>query len=417
VRSLFISPWAPHPLNTGGNQRIFHLLEAISKVSEVTFVSAMQGGSWAGPPAAFQSLCRDMFFFPDETIGWNSDLQRPAPIRKFRSMLRHLNPKPLLWQWYTSSEGIRLLKRLSARHFDVIWAQRLISLNLLPAWLEARVIVDLDDLEHQKLCRQMNLSKANRFSLQYLEFLKLRRLELNLRRLPHEFVVCSEMDRAALNAGSNVSVIPNGIEIPPSVEDSALACPLPVLLFVGSMSYRPNIDAVQFFCREVLPFVRREVPEAKCVIVGQNPSADVLALHDRNSVVVTGTVPSVEPYMREATAVVAPIRIGGGTRIKILEAMAYRRPVVSTSIGAEGLEVETEKHLLIANSAVDFANACIRLLRAPNIRRDLATNAFELVSAKYDWSKIQAKVMQMVLQQGTDSHLRTDGTRSVERSA
>jgi glycosyltransferase involved in cell wall biosynthesis len=270
---------------------------------------------------------------------------------------------------------------------------------LLPSWLKTRVIVDLDDLEHRKLRRELALAKFHRKMLfDYLEFLKLRRLECNLPEASGEFVVCSETDRRILDPGAKARVVPNGVDIPPCMDDVDDNSSSPVLLFVGSMAYPPNVDAVQFFTREILPLVRREVPAARFMIVGRDPSPAVWRLHDNTTVVVTGTVPDVEPYLRQATVVVAPIRVGGGTRVKILEAMAHQRPVVATSIGAEGLEVESESHLLIANSAPAFAHACMQLLRDQNNRRVLARRAYELVRAKYDWSKIERKVAQIALQ-------------------
>ncbi len=416
MRSLFISNCVPEPLNSGSKQRVFHLLRAIARVSEVTFVSPGPDCKHIGAPAAFRSLCKEAFFFSHESFGWPQDFRMPALVRKSKNILRHFSLKPLLWQSYRSTEGEQLVEQLCLRQFDLVWVERLVSLSLLPSWLKTRVIVDLDDLEHRRLCRELALAKFHkRMLLDYLEFLKLRRLECALPRASGEFVVCSETDRRILDPGAKTRVVPNGVDIPPLVDDADDDASAPILLFVGSMAYGPNVDAVQFFAREVLPLVRREVPDAIFMVVGRDPSPAVSGLNDNTTVVVTGTVPDVQPYLRKATVVVVPLRVGGGTRIKILEAMAHQRPVVATSIGAEGLEVEPGSHLLIANSASAFADACARLLRDRNMRQELARRAYDVVRAKYDWSKIERKVAQIVLQETVGGSAQPEESLSSQR--
>jgi glycosyltransferase involved in cell wall biosynthesis len=409
LRTLFISRCVPEPLNTGTNQRVFHLLKALSKVSDVTFVSATRDGVQDGVPVACGSFCKEIIFFPNGQSGWQSDAQLPLPIRKWRGMKRRLKAAPVLFQWYSSTEEASFLKSLCSQDFDLIWMERLFFLSLVPSTLKARVLIDLDDLEHRKLRRELKLQEMNRNRLlSYLEFMKLRRLELNLLKRPCELIVCSETDKRILGGGPRVWVVPNGVHVPPRSAEKQVDATGPAFLFVGYMAYKANIDAVQWFATEILSLILRSQPNAKFLIVGREPDPAVRKLHDDKTVFVTGTVPEVEPFLRQASVVVTPLRSGAGTRIKILEAMAYRRPVVSTSIGAEGLEVESGRHLLIANSASDFANSCVRLARDRSVRRELVNNAFALVTRKYDWSKIQAKVTQIVAPSGHCVHARRE---------
>jgi len=378
---------------------VFHLLKALSKVSEVTFVSATTDGMQNGAPSACHSLCQEVLFFPLKHFGWQSDAELPLPIRKWKSMRRRFRKDPVLFQWYTSAAEASFVEDLCMRGFDLIWMERLFFLSLLPASLKTRVVIDLDDLEHRRLRRELTLAKLRgTWLLDFLEFMKLRRLECSLGRRSSELIVCSETDRRILGGGSRVWVVPNGVEVPERFEEHEVEATNPIFLFVGYMAYQANIDAVRWFARQILPLIRREEPGARFFIVGRDPSRAVWELHDNNAIVVTGTISEVEPFMRQATVVVTPLRVGAGTRIKVLEAMANRRPVVSTSIGAEGLEVESGSHLLIANSASDFADACIQLLRDRSLRQQLVTRAFDLVCAKYDWSKIDLKVAQIALQ-------------------
>jgi glycosyltransferase involved in cell wall biosynthesis len=163
------------------------------------------------------------------------------------------------------------------------------------------------------------------------------------------------------------------------------------------MDWEPNIDAVAYFCQQVFPGIRAEFPSAVFQIVGRNPHPRVQQLASR-SVEVTGTVPSVNEYLRDATVVVVPLRIGGGTRLKIFEAMAMGKAVVSTSIGAEGLDVESGRDLVLADDATNLVQAIILLLRDTALRRRYEQAAAKL-AARYDWSNIQrrfAEVLQEV---------------------
>ena len=160
------------------------------------------------------------------------------------------------------------------------------------------------------------------------------------------------------------------------------------------MDWEPNVDAVEYFCREIWPAVLAEFPSARFEIVGRNPSARVQRLAS-DTVVVTGTVPSVSDHLRDATVVVVPLRIGGGTRLKIFEAMAMGKAMVSTSIGAEGLDVQHGRDLMLADNAQSFATGILYLLRDPALRRRYEDAAAKL-AAQYDWSHIARRFAEVL---------------------
>ena len=160
----------------------------------------------------------------------------------------------------------------------------------------------------------------------------------------------------------------------------------PRVVFTGSMDWGPNIDAVEYFCSQIWPRIRAEFPDAIFQIVGRTPVAKVRRLASE-SIEVTGTVPSVAEYLEKASVVVVPLRIGGGTRLKIFEAMAMGKALVSTSIGAEGLEVESGRDLLLADDASSFSDAVIMLLHNAETRRKFEQAARQL-AAQFDWSRI-----------------------------
>lgn len=199
----------------------------------------------------------------------------------------------------------------------------------------------------------------------------------------------SETERKTLlgrNSRLKIDVVPNGTDTkkyqPLEVNHSPLA-----LLFIGSMSYSPCVDGAVYFCNQILPYIRKEFQDIQVWIVGADPTPAVIRLADENTHI-TGYVEDVIPYYRRSKVCVVPLRAGGGTRLKILEAMALGRPVVSTTIGCEGLDVINGQHLLIADEPQQFAKQTIRLLTDTALYDSIAGQARELVEEKYDWDVI-----------------------------
>jgi len=155
------------------------------------------------------------------------------------------------------------------------------------------------------------------------------------------------------------------------------------------------VDAAVWFATEILPLIQSEVPAAQFVIVGQKPVEAVKRLSERTGVVVTGAVDDARPHIASAAVYVAPLRMGGGTRFKLLEAMALKRPIVSTTIGAEGFAVENGQELMLADSPADFASAVLALLHGESKRNALSEAGYEFVQG-YDWEQIVPKVEQLL---------------------
>jgi glycosyltransferase involved in cell wall biosynthesis len=205
----------------------------------------------------------------------------------------------------------------------------------------------------------------------------------------------SEHDRRTLRElvpGLHASVVPNGVDIdafsPRPADDSGP----PMAVFVGKMDYRPNFEGVQWFCEEILPCIRAEVPDFEFTIVGADPPRAVRSLAGLPGVEVTGFVDDARPYVLRATVVVVPLRAGSGTRLKLLEAFAAGRATVSTTLGREGIDAEDERHLLTADEPEDFARQVVRLLGDPGLRRGLARHARDLVEERYSWSSVSARL-------------------------
>jgi glycosyltransferase involved in cell wall biosynthesis len=231
-----------------------------------------------------------------------------------------------------------------------------------------------------------------------IQWKKLSRYEATVCRLADRVVAVSEADKATLQRlvpGLDVTVVPNGVDVGYYTSADIQPLPLPShsLIFTGKMDFRPNVDAGLWFCQEVLPLVRRRMPDVRFYIVGQSPHRRVLRLTDDPAVTVTGYVDDVRPYIAGACVYVIPLRIGGGTRLKVLEAMAIGKPIVSTSLGCEGFQgLVPGRELSLADTPEEFAQQVIGLLDDASRRERLGQAARRFVEEQYDWRLIVPKL-------------------------
>ena len=225
--------------------------------------------------------------------------------------------------------------------------------------------------------------------------------------LADHILAVSDVDRVFFNQllkTVNVSVIPTGVDVEyfaplgPATERPGS------LVFVGSMDWLPNEEGVSFFIEQVLPAIRRQIPEASLTVVGRSPSEKLRSLASKHGVHVTGTVDDVRPYMREAAVYIVPLRVGSGTRLKIFEAMAMAKAITSTTLGAEGLPVADGENLLLADTPEDFARKTVRLLRNPEERTRLGTAARQLVTRDYSWAAVSTHIDEVFQRLTESSH-------------
>ena len=202
-------------------------------------------------------------------------------------------------------------------------------------------------------------------------------------------VAVSDPDRDELEREGfgPVEVVPNGVatgEIGPFPDPDGP----PTLLFTGTMNYAPNVEGVRWFVERVWPAVVSRLPDARLVVAGRDPPEGIRRLGDDPQIEVTGSVPAFGPYFERATAVIVPLRSGGGTRLKVLEALAAGRPIVSTTVGAEGLDLRPGEELLLADTPGHFADATCRLLGDPGLRRRLGSAGRAAAETQYDWTSL-----------------------------
>jgi glycosyltransferase involved in cell wall biosynthesis len=299
---------------------------------------------------------------------------------------------------------VELSNLLSRYHFDVLQIE---GLEMSLYWKaiagngnEVRpsvsaVVYDEHNAEYvlQRRAFEIDRTKPLRWHAAFyslIQWRKLVRFEASVCRVVDAVLTVSETDASALRAIASpprLTVVPNGVDVD-YFEWVFERASRPALVFTGTMDFRPNIDAVSWFCEDILPHVRKDIPEISFYIVGRSPSHAVLQLGKLPGVVVTGLVEDVRPFFRKASVFVVPMRFGGGTRLKVLEAMASGLPVVSTTLGVEGIESEPGQHLIVADEPASFAKWVVQLLGDRTMRRRIAENARDVVEREYDWRTI-----------------------------
>jgi glycosyltransferase involved in cell wall biosynthesis len=249
--------------------------------------------------------------------------------------------------------------------------------------------LDMDDVESTTHARLAELYRLNgngvmaRFEEE--EARRAEALEAAVLREFDRLYVCSEEDKDALHrrTRAQVCVLPNALPLPGPLPPRPGEAPF-TFLFVGTLGYYPNEDAILHFCAEVLPRIRRDAArDFRVTIVGTGATPAIRSLAALPDVRLIGAVPDVAPWYGAADAVVVPVRAGGGTRIKVLEAFSYRRPVVSTSIGIEGIAARAEEHVLVGDTPAALADQCLRLMADPRLAERLTTAAYALFTRAY----------------------------------
>jgi glycosyltransferase involved in cell wall biosynthesis len=273
-------------------------------------------------------------------------------------------------------------------------------LEALPSYVKLGTILtflDIASVQHNRISQIER--RPSRKLRAWLHSLMMRRWEPRYAQRFDRCITVSEADRRLLldkNPLLSADVIPNGVDTV-AYQRLSLSNGSPVLLFVGRMKYVPCADAMLYFHEQILPIIRQKIPNVELWIVGSNPPHEVRQL-EGDHVRVTGQVDDVLPYYERASVCVVPLRAGSGTRLKILEAMALGRPIVSTSIGAEGLDVIQGQHLLLADGPEQFAATTLGLLEDRGLQERLARNARQLVTSRYDWD-IAAKQLMRVYEE------------------
>ena len=385
MRILWVKLGGLWPLTAGGRLRSFHMLRELSHRHAVTLLTTHGPGEKAADLAAQ---------LPETEV---RSLPHAAPKRsdpRFLVALARswLSPLPVdLWRWRVPALQAEVERRLAKGGVDLCVADFLTAAVAVPLAGPVPAVLFEHNVEHVIWRRLAGVERRPwRRVLLEIEWRKMRRFEAKACAAARLTLAISEADRAALLAlapQATVRAIPTGVDAHYFHPNGAKEAPSE-LVFTGSMDWYPNEDAILHFIDAVLPRVRTEVPAATLTVVGRNPAPRLHSAAARAGVRVTGTVDDVRPFVDAAAVYVAPLRVGGGTRLKIFEALAMGKAVVSTTIGAEGLPLRPDEHVVLADDPREFARAVVSLLRDPARRRAIGTAARRFVLERYSWARV-----------------------------
>lgn len=383
------------PVQNGGNIRSYHIARHLARQHPLTFFSYYSGTK----DSAYESELKSQF--PD-SLALYTGTPEFAWWKRAAHYLRHLSdPVPYAVSRFSFNRVQKQLREwFERRAFDVVVCDFLDAAVNFPEPLTIPTVLFQHNVESEIWRRHAeNGSGWLKGTVYRIEFSKMQKYEQEMVRRFQHVIAVSENDATLMSAWvdpSHISVVPTGVDLSKFQPDLSRTAVQPLVMFVGAMDWMPNADAVEYFCQQIWPRVLEQIPDARFRIVGRNPSSRIQALASRN-MEVTGLVPSVIEHLRDAAVVVVPLRVGGGTRLKIYEAMAMGRAVVSTTIGAEGLDVHDGRDIVLADDPAKFADEVVQLLAEDSLRQRYERAAAEL-AAKYDWTAVASRFGE-VLQQ------------------
>ncbi|HVA62086.1 MAG TPA: glycosyltransferase [Terriglobales bacterium] len=394
MRILYAATKCPLPPTNGQAMRTLALVQGLAGLGhEVAYVGFAAETAEAVGSGGLAAHCQTVELVParrpvrNVTSGSDALSRATCALRGQSYSVRRFR---------SAAARAALARQWQAGGFDLAFCDSLYALTNLPA-VATPVVLNCHNVEHLIFERFAELEPgwAKRWYAR-LEGGAVRRAEGRALGRAQLALACSETDRALLarlHPQLELAVVPNVVEVAAEAASAPAGGPAAVVLFQGSMDWYPNRDAVEYFAHEILPLIRAEQPAVKFVVAGRNPPrALVEGLAGRTEIEFTGAVAAMEPYLQAATLAVVPLRLGSGTRIKILEACAAGRAVVSTTMGAEGLELRNGGEIALADGPTDFARQVILLLRDRRRREAMAAAGRAAVSQRYSHAALRASL-------------------------
>lgn len=375
------------PVHSGGDIRSFNLLRQLAASEDVTFFSYYDG-------AVDREYERELEKCLPGSVCFCTGKQSSKLARGIDYLLRFHDEAPYAVSRFASaSVRQRLDECLRLNAPNVVVCDFLDAAINFPEQATIPSVLFQHNVESEIWRRHAETATSlGKKQIYRREFAKMQRYERMMVRKFDRVIAVSEHDRALMSTWvdqSRIDVVPTGVDLAQFHSDENSQPAGHLVMFVGAMDWEPNVDAVEHFCAAVWPSIAAKVPDARFRIVGRNPGRRVKDLANA-AVEVTGSVPSVVEHLKEATVVVVPLRIGGGTRLKIYEAMAAGKAVVSTTVGAEGLDVHHRRDIWLADADDAFADAVVSLLLDQDLRRGLE-RAAAVQAAKFDWPAVAGK--------------------------
>jgi sugar transferase (PEP-CTERM/EpsH1 system associated) len=386
VRILWLKTELLHPLDKGGRIRTYHMLRELARDHHVTYLTLDDGTAAPDAVERAREYCQELVRVP-------MSLASKGSGSFYADLARNLVSSTLpyaVWKYRSSEMRRRITDIVRRGAVDLLLCDFLAPAVNVPRDLPVPSVLFQHNVEamiwerHARYAR----SRARRLYLRE-QFRRMYAFEREQCRRFNSVIAVSPQDMAMIRRDygvTRIADVPTGVDTEHFRASPDARSEPHHLIFTGSMDWMPNEDAVTHFAQTIFPRVKAAVPQATLSIVGRNPSPAVQALERTcEGVHVTGNVPEVPPYLERAGVFVVPLRIGGGTRLKIFEAMAMGKPIVSTAVGAEGLPVQHGEHLLLADTPDDFAAAVIRLVREPAYAAAMGERAAQFVRERFSW--------------------------------
>lgn len=382
MRILYVATKYPLPVNNGAKIRTWTILQSLAALGhEVTLIALAAPGEFEATEQQLRTVCSDYEILP---LRYTRASQGADYWRRAASLFA---AEPFVaWQFRSANTRAVIENRLNSGAYDLVFCDIVYAgLNIPPTSLP--MLVNSQNLEFVYIQRYVEQEK-NPLKRLYaaLEMRKMRRLEAQTFRRGVVTTACSEVDAEILRdlcPGLPVYVVPNVVD---ADEYSLTGEEEPdMILYQAAMDWFPNCDGLEFFVRQMLPRIQAALPHVRVVVAGRNPSPEFRGrFADVPAVTFTGTLPDLRPLMAKAAVSVIPLRIGSGTRLKILEGGAMGKAMVSTTIGAEGLDFQSGRDIFIADDPEEFADRVIELLSNPQRRKELGEAAKKRVLQDYD---------------------------------
>ncbi|MGZ4963541.1 MAG: glycosyltransferase [Limisphaerales bacterium] len=395
MKILVVYPYIPYPLDRGTYQRTFNLLRELGRAHTITLVALAENGQGLEHKPLFEQFCERVEFVPFVHPPWPKFFPN-----------RLLGSVPVSIQhWKSDALDRKIDELLAEQKFDAIHVCDLVMGNYFLKGARAKLPLVVDrsrvDLQYQLAEHsRMNFPLRTRL-MRYEGYAKMWHYERKMAKRAKLEIVCGPDDeiflRKWVNQRMGIQVLVNGVDLDffCTDEDDVSRATEPTIIFCGAMDYNPNIDALRWYFSEMHEPLCRHVPGLRVLVVGKDPVAEVKAYSSKPNVTVTGSVRDVRPYYRQAWMQIVPLRIGGGTRLKIVESLAIRTPVISTSIGAQGLDLQHDRDILLADSAEDFVTQTARALQDAKLRKHLELAGLQTARARFSWKMIGAQLATM----------------------
>lgn len=388
MKILWVKAGGLVPPDIGGKIRSYSIVKELAKIHKVTLFNF-----YAAHANDVHSGLKPMF---DQVVNLPLPIATNRGLGELASFARNVfSSSPHTVSKYCRPEvKARMRELLRIVKFDVIICDFVIAAAAIPWDVDCPKVVFTHNVEGLIWKRHFEVSRNPLWKMvSWGEYQKMIRFEKRFLNKAEHVLTVSDADKDFFSDfvdRSRMTVISTGVDTEYFRPDDGHERPNS-LVFTGSMDWMPNEDGVLYFMRSVLPLIRREIPEVSFTIVGRKPSEKLRTAASESGIRVTGTVDDIRPYVREGSVYVVPLRIGSGTRLKIFEAMAMGKAIVSTALGAEGLPIRDGVDISIADSPEEFSRKVCLLIRDGQQRRRLGSAARELVEQHYSWSSVAAE--------------------------